>query len=380
MAKRTRFEGPDDVFQALLPFANVEKGQDIGRFRLDRMEALCRLLGNPERSFRSIHAAGSKGKGSVCAMMAAILEASGRKTGIYASPHVYDWRERVTTPSGPFPDEAYLEAGEALMEVVDRWTGDASLESLGMPTFFELMTALAFLVFRSQGCSWAVVETGLGGRLDSTNVIVPEASVITPIELEHTEYLGDSIPLIAAEKAGIIKAGRPVFLSSLRPEARRVMEEAAALRGSPLETIEEACEISDAVHSLAGEEATLRVRKASGPGERVLRVRTAMAGEAMLQNAALAVLCLDRIVGGLEDEAIVSGLALARLHARFEVLRQEPSWSWTAPIPPIRPASWRGPGPPAPGGSQPSSSSAAPWTRTRPAWPPSSLPASAGSW
>lgn len=201
--------------------------------RIERMKLLLSRLGNPERSFRTIHIAGSKGKGTVATALSFLLSASGRKTGLFLSPHVYDIRERFTLSSVFFKDEEYLSALDELKRAIE----DFSLpEELGerRPTTFELYTAYSYILFKRTGCEWAVIETGLGGRLDATNTIESDVAVITTIEKEHTKILGDTITLIAGEKAGIIKKGKPTFLFSGSQEAEDTIKRTAEEKHSPL--------------------------------------------------------------------------------------------------------------------------------------------------
>lgn len=184
------------------------------------------IYNHPHRNFRSIHVAGTNGKGSVSHMLAAILQSAGYRTGLYTSPHLKDFRERIRI-NGMMIPESY----------VTRWVGDFirinTLEKLE-PSFFELTVAMAFDYFASEKVDIAVVETGLGGRLDSTNIISPVLSVITNISYDHTALLGETLPLIAGEKAGIIKPGVPVVISQRQPEVERVFIQKAAEAKAPL--------------------------------------------------------------------------------------------------------------------------------------------------
>lgn len=184
------------------------------------------IYNHPHRNFRSIHVAGTNGKGSVSHMLAAILQSAGYRTGLYTSPHLKDFRERIRI-NGMMIPESY----------VTRWVGDfiriSTLEKLE-PSFFELTVAMAFDYFASEKVDIAVVETGLGGRLDSTNIISPVLSVITNISYDHTALLGETLPLIAGEKAGIIKPGVPVVISQRQPEVERVFIQKAAEAKAPL--------------------------------------------------------------------------------------------------------------------------------------------------
>lgn len=184
------------------------------------------IYNHPHRNFRSIHVAGTNGKGSVSHMLAAILQSAGYRTGLYTSPHLKDFRERIRI-NGMMIPESY----------VTRWVGDFirinTLEKLE-PSFFELTVAMAFDYFASEKVDIAVVETGLGGRLDSTNIISPVLSIITNISYDHTALLGETLPLIAGEKAGIIKPGVPVVISQRQPEVERVFIQKAAEAKAPL--------------------------------------------------------------------------------------------------------------------------------------------------
>ena len=199
----------------------LERRKD--KLGLDGTRALLGALGDPHQRFRSVHVAGTNGKGSVCALIERVLREAGLRTGLYTSPHLVDFRERIRV-SGRWVDQDWLEAAldriEALPEGKDR-------------TFFEVATALGFLYFAEREVEIAVVEVGLGGRLDCTNVITPEVSVITSIGLDHTEILGDTLEKIAFEKAGIIKPGVPVVVSEVPPEASEIIRSIAADRNAP---------------------------------------------------------------------------------------------------------------------------------------------------
>jgi len=181
--------------------------RDRGAMRVDLgpVRDLARRLGQPQSAWRSVHVGGSNGKGSVAALVAAGLRASGRRTGTYSSPHVERVTERVCIDGREVDDDALANALDAALDA--REAGEREGTAAGDATWFDIMTVAAFVVFREAGVEWAVVEVGLGGRLDSTNVIEPEACVLTRIDLEHTALLGDTLAAIAAEKAGILKPG-----------------------------------------------------------------------------------------------------------------------------------------------------------------------------
>ncbi|HSA59912.1 MAG TPA: folylpolyglutamate synthase/dihydrofolate synthase family protein [bacterium] len=193
-------------------------GQKLG---LERIQSLLARLGNPQEKFRSVHIAGTNGKGSTAAMIAAILEEAGYRTGLYTSPHLQDFCERIRVDGMPITPDEVLKQARHIREVED--------EPL---TFFELATAIGFLHFAEEGVDLAVVETGLGGRLDATNVIQPVLSVITTIARDHTAQLGEALEEIAFEKAGIVKPGVPVVVGLVPPEALEVIREQASKKGA----------------------------------------------------------------------------------------------------------------------------------------------------
>ena len=191
---------------------------------LDNTWALLELVGNPHEGLKTVHIAGTNGKGSTSHMIAAALQVAGYKTGLYTSPHLKDFRERIRINGAMISEDA---VAEFVNQYHDAW------QSI-QPSFFEITVAMCFWYFKRAGIDIAVIETGLGGRLDSTNVIVPEVSVITNIGYDHMNLLGDTIEKIAAEKAGIIKSQRPVIIGAMREEARRVMLETATRMEAPI--------------------------------------------------------------------------------------------------------------------------------------------------
>ena len=191
---------------------------------LTNIQALSKLLGEPQKKFKSIHIAGTNGKGSTSHMLAAILQKAGYKTGLYTSPHLHDFRERIRINGKMIPPQRVTEFTEQILPHIDQ------IE----PSFFEITVAMAFDWFASEAVDFAVVETGLGGRLDSTNIVVPEVSVITNISYDHQDLLGDTLQQIALEKAGIIKDGVPVVIGEEQPEIREVFLKAAEEKKSPL--------------------------------------------------------------------------------------------------------------------------------------------------
>ncbi|MBX6341820.1 MAG: bifunctional folylpolyglutamate synthase/dihydrofolate synthase, partial [Thermomicrobiaceae bacterium] len=209
--------------------ANPFDAETVG---LRRTAWLLAALDNPQARYPSLHVAGTKGKGSTAACLAAALRASGRRVGLYTSPHLHTFRERVQIDGLPI-DEDLFAALTAEIAPLNRRLA-AEHPDWGEATAFEVATVLAFLAFARAGVDAAVVEVGLGGRLDATNVLVPEVAVITAISLDHTRILGETLAEIAAEKGGIIKPGVPVVSSPQAGEARATLERIAAERGAPL--------------------------------------------------------------------------------------------------------------------------------------------------
>lgn len=317
-----RFSGSDEVFEWLLGFINVEKGQKT-EFKLDRMRSLCEALGSPELAYATVHVAGSKGKGSVSAMTARILEAAGLKTGLYTSPHLLRWKERMSLAGEELDESVILSAVERLQPLVE---GRSAADFMGaeLPTYFELTTIVAFLAFELASCDAAVIETGLGGRLDSTNVVAPACTIITPIELEHTEWLGDTLGQIAYEKAGIIKPGVPCVISSQRPEAMAVFRESCATRGAELVDVRERARIEDVGLDRRGTRARIAILDAPGGLGEGLLCRVPLVGAVQAENMALAILAARVVLPTLGEDAIRAGLSRSSLPARFEILDLEP--------------------------------------------------------
>lgn len=206
------------------------------KFGIDRMRRLAAALGHPERSYPVIHVAGTNGKGSVSAMLESILRAAGRRTGLYTSPHLVKLGERVQVDRHLLTEAEIAAYTNELRPIAQTAAAFAADEHA---TFFEFMTAMAFLQFQRKRVDVAVIEVGLGGRLDATNVVEPEVTVITSIGLDHVAELGGTIAQIAREKAGIIKPGRPVVMGRLPPEAEQVVREVAAGHGARVHSVRE---------------------------------------------------------------------------------------------------------------------------------------------
>jgi dihydrofolate synthase/folylpolyglutamate synthase len=219
-----------EAVRFLYSLGNEVKAAKLG---LDRVDALMSALGDAHRTGSFIHVAGTNGKGSTCAMIEAGLRARGCRTGLYTSPHLVEPTERIRIDGKPVSELDFAEAFEMVHAVAERLMASGTLEA--HPTYFETVTAMAFVLFRELGAEWSVIEVGLGGRLDATNVIRPRIAVITPIDFDHEAFLGRSLESIAAEKAGILKPGVPAVIAPQRPEAEAKLRDAAeALRLEPV--------------------------------------------------------------------------------------------------------------------------------------------------
>ncbi len=309
----------DELEHWLNDYLNFEKTPQKNIFWLDTMQFLCRTFSHPERHAPCFHVAGSKGKGSVSAFISAILEEAGNKTGLYTSPHILDFVERIGGAHAPFAESVYQAASDEMRATIDALPQDA-LPAGRRLTWFELVTLYAFLCFKHANVSYSVFEVGLGGRLDSTNVIQPVACCITPIEREHTEFLGNTVEEIAAEKGGIIKAGVPVFSAAQEPSVQRVFERIATEKKAPLTVmspqlvqIQNCYQKQDEAHACR-----MEVTLTSSLFSRPLTAGLQLFGNFQAQNAALAAVTVKSVLPTIDEKAIERGLAHARLPGRFE--------------------------------------------------------------
>ena len=274
------------------------------RFGLERTFGFLRLIGNPQSRFDSFHVAGTNGKGSVVATLSALLEAKGHRVGRYMSPHLIDFRERIVVEGHPVP-------AQYVAEFLDRWAGEA--EAMGA-TFFEITTAMAFHYFAESSVDVAVIETGLGGRLDSTNVIDSIVTGITSIGLDHQEFLGNTEASIAREKAGIIKRGKPCVIGPLSAEARNAVYDVARMQGSLIIEADNSYKVSDVSVALDGTHFNVEHQG------KVCAMRTGLAGSAQAANASVALAMLDAAgphwSTSLEDAARI--LPRVKLPGRFQ--------------------------------------------------------------
>ena len=326
-------------------------------FNLDRMRALMAELGNPQDQYPIIHVAGTKGKGSVSAMAASALQAAGYKTGLYTSPHLQDYAERIQVNGQPIPHGKLA----ALVDEIK-----PPVAHVPYLTTFELTTALGFLYFARQGCNAAVIEVGLGGRLDATNIVTPRVSVITSLSLDHTLVLGDTLAKIAGEKAGIIKPGVPVVSSSQKDEALDVLVKIAEERGCDFTLVGRDVMFEPLSHSLEGQtfqvslsggRETARSQSkrgvslddgntastlsqgitsethngpstaalassASAQGELILRIP--LLGLHQVENAVAAYAALKISELDVPNEALQQGFANLKWPSRFDIIRRDP--------------------------------------------------------
>jgi dihydrofolate synthase/folylpolyglutamate synthase len=282
---------------------------------LDRIQRLCAAAGHPEQTFPAVLVGGTNGKGSVCTMLAAILKEAGWQVGLSPKPHLYDLRERFQINGQMIEREEFA----AIVADLAGWLeADPTLEP---PTWFEAMTLIAFCFFARRRVDWAVVEVGLGGRFDATNVLTPELAVITNVTLDHTDRLGDTVEAIAFEKAGILKPSG-FAITGATGGALSVIEQAAEERGAPLWRLGEEISLTDAVADAAG------VRfDVSTPAGCLAGLHTPMLGAHQASNGVLAVAAALHLKerAAVTENAIRAGLARARIAGRLEVLRRHPT-------------------------------------------------------
>lgn len=301
------------TYEEALNYINQLNSRGIA-LGLERITALLERLGNPQNHLRCIHVAGTNGKGSVCAFLDSTLQKAGLRTGRYVSPTLYDYRERIQINGNWIEEQALAELLTTVKNACDRMTE----EHQEHPTVFEVETAAAFLYFQQQNCDYVLLEVGMGGRLDSTNVIEkPVLSIITSISLDHTAMLGNSLEEIAAEKGGIIKTGCPAVLAPQQPEVMKVLMQRCM-----------ECGITPA----EADETQLRQINWSTEGQlfdyrQWQHVTISLLGDYQCTNAMIALEALQILQKNeavLTDEVIRAGLAEARWPGRFEVIHQKP--------------------------------------------------------
>ena len=283
------------------------------KFGLSNITDLLERMGNPHLRYRTIHVAGTNGKGSVCAIIDSVLRQAGYRVGLYTSPHIVDFGERIRVDGVPLPHEDMLRLASEVRKISEAMALESPEKRM---TFFELTTAMAFARFAEEGVDWAVVEVGMGGRLDATNVIVPEATVITRIGIEHTEFLGSTLDQIAGEKAGILKPGVPAITAARPGSGLESIIARAEEMGSPLMVI--GADKHPFVRTdLEGTEIDT---------EDGLRLRAPIPGRYQAENMALAYEVLRGLGDpGLTDEVIVRGFGHSRWPGRLEIVSRAPT-------------------------------------------------------
>jgi dihydrofolate synthase/folylpolyglutamate synthase len=276
------------------------------KFGLERMRTLLAALGNPERGQRFVHVAGTNGKGSTSAMIASVLREAGYQTGLYTSPHLVSPVERIQVNGVAVSEAEFAAAFEQVHGVAEDLVASEAIDA--HPSYFETVTAMAFVVFARQ-CDISVVEVGLGGRLDATNVITPELCVITPVSFDHEAFLGNTIEAIASEKAGILKAGIPAVVAAQLPAAEAVIRGA----GSSI----------SASSSVLMEEVEVTAEESRFVSEGV-RFRCPLAGRHQIENARTAVAACR--VLGIGDRLIAAGMEKTLWPGRMEIVQREPTF------------------------------------------------------
>lgn len=285
---------------------------------LEKIRVLLEHLDNPHLSMAAIHIAGTNGKGSVAAVCESVIRSAGYPVGRYTSPHLNFINERFVINGSPVTDEALVSAAERVCSAISDIEKSDDLKI----TFFEAMTALAFLLFRDAGIKIVVLETGLGGCLDATNVVEPLVSVISRVGLDHCEWLGDTLEEIASEKAGIVKPGRPVVIAENRDEVISVISGFAQQCGSPVALASDSVSIT----KLSGDLSCQAVKISTGVRD-LPKINVPMAARFHLENIAAAVCALDIIheLGiNIDDEAFVKGLSLVSWKGRFQKVHDDP--------------------------------------------------------
>jgi dihydrofolate synthase/folylpolyglutamate synthase len=286
-------------------------------FKLERVDEFLEKLGNPHHSYPTLHIAGTKGKGSVSAMLAAMTRAAGLRTALYISPHLHTYRERIQVDGEPISREALA----ALIAEVR-----PAVESIEGLTLFEVTTGLAFLYFARQQVDIGVIEVGLGGRLDATNVITPQVSVITSLSLDHMRLLGNTVADIAREKGGIIKPGVPAVSAPQKPEAMAVLETIAAERDAPLTVAGQDWTWEALQHNF--EQQTIAVRRTQTPSAFDDVYTLSLLGDFQQENAAVAIATAAVLAADghawATPATVHAGLTQTQWPGRMEILQREP--------------------------------------------------------
>lgn len=300
-------------------------------FDLRKMQGLVQRLDSPELNYPVIHVAGTKGKGSVCTMLGSILTAAGLKTGVYTSPHLETIHQRMRVDGQMISDQQMIDVFKHFEPIVDQYDRWLETQNRRRVTFFEFTTAMAMQFFSNAHCEAVVLETGLGGRLDSTNVCQPQLCIITNISLDHTKQLGDNLEKIAFEKSGIIKPGVPVINGVVGAPCQEVVESIAAERNSVLLQRDRDFQIRHQKHEGSHSSENQRFDfqlETSSQSVQIANLRTGMLGRHQTDNAALAIAAavhLRSVGWKISDVAIAEGLANANLAGRMEQVGTRPA-------------------------------------------------------
>ena len=305
----------DEALSFLNQLPNFEtlrdSGSSIGTFTLARIEALLDGLGRPERRFPTVHVTGTKGKGSTASMIASILTASGKTVGLYTSPHFHSVRERIVIDRTPVLEEEFAETMEEIRAVI---------EKIGMetPSYFEALTTLAFTYFAQKKVDFAVIEVGIGGTFDATNVLIPRVSVITSVSLDHTAVLGKSLSEIASHKAGIVKERGVLVSAPQKPEVMHVFEDRCKEQHANLIYVGKNHQWEKGPANLDGQTFFYRYRQ---------EFRIPLLGDHQIENACTAIEAIEILRGQgihISDEMISAGLRSVSWPGRFQILAKHP--------------------------------------------------------
>lgn len=306
-------------FTQAVTYLNLTMNESLSRrvpYRLDRMRALLRELGDPQSAYPTLHVGGTSGKGSTSTMLAATLTASGRKTGLHTKPHLVSVTERARIDGIPVSQERFAELLTEMMPAIE-----ATMHEHGRPSYYETLLALAFVHFEREKVDVAVIEVGVGGKLDGTNVLEPAVSIITNVGLDHTEILGETLEEIAGDKAGIAKPSIPLVSAVADPGPRAVIEAQCAAVGAPFVPVLDVVSIEPIASTTTGQSFTVTT-----PVQRYT-IETAVLGEFQKVNAATAIVALEQLSDGLRPskEDIESAFARLALSGRMEYFPGFPS-------------------------------------------------------
>src|SRR5271155_78715 len=304
------------------PALSSAPGALVQKFGLENIRTLSAELGNPHLAVPCVHVAGTNGKGSTAAMIESILRAAGLRTGLYTSPHLERINERIRIDGEEISDAAFAAAWTRVQAAIESLLASGKLAS--HPTFFECVTAIAFLAFANHKIDFAVYEVGLGGRLDSTNIVQPEVAILTPIDFDHENFLGHSIQEIAGEKAGIIKPAAWIVSAPQSPEALGVIRRRAAELNARLVEVDAVWNVHEVASTANG---CYRAVSSSCLSNRTIDIAPALAGKFQIQNALTAATAAHLLAErgfSVDDIAIQRGMAEVRWPGRLEKLSDQP--------------------------------------------------------